>query len=159
MTGDRDPRIELIYAESVRRLDQQAGVLESLRNRTGLLLGAAAVSTSFLGPIAVDAAGGLDLTGKLAIVCVVGASVGLGAILWPRTWRFGHKVRQLLDDLDGEPPRSIDSMHHYLSENNEDHYKDNEERLSTLFRFYEMASVLLGLSIAFWLFQLGGNVS
>ena len=46
-----DPRLQLIYEESVRKLEQQAATLESVRGRTGLLLGAGTLSSAFLASV------------------------------------------------------------------------------------------------------------
>lgn len=44
-----DPRLKLVYEESVRGWSLQSSVLDELRNRTGILLAAASVSSAFLG--------------------------------------------------------------------------------------------------------------
>jgi hypothetical protein len=62
--GDEDARFELLYSEAVRTLEQQQALVESVRARTGILLSAASIVTSFFAGIAL--AGGKCL-----------------AILWP----------------------------------------------------------------------------
>jgi hypothetical protein len=153
-----DPRLELIYAESVRRLDQQGEVLESLRNRTGLLLGAGALSTSFLGPIALEDGGGWSAA---AIGCVV---VGFGlvsAVLWPWTnWAFGHIIGDLFAEyMDASPPRTIAETHRYLSLDNARGYTKNKRLLGRLFVCFQLATLSLAASVAFWLLDLGGSTS
>jgi hypothetical protein len=41
---------KLAYEEAVRGLDKQETLLEALRARTGVLLAASSIATSFLGP-------------------------------------------------------------------------------------------------------------
>lgn len=45
---DLDRLYEIAYAEAIRALVEQQAAVESLRNRAGLLLSAAAITTSFL---------------------------------------------------------------------------------------------------------------
>ena len=77
----------LAYDEVVRALTLQAGALEALRTRAGLLLSAASITTSLFGGSAVR---GKDL-GLLAWVAVAGF-VGLAAsvlyVLWPHRERL-----------------------------------------------------------------------
>jgi hypothetical protein len=56
-----DERIALIFEESRRALDQQEKVLDNLRARTGVLLTAASIASTFLGA----AAGGGDWSVEL----------------------------------------------------------------------------------------------
>jgi hypothetical protein len=48
-----DPRVALLYSEAIRTLDQQQAVVESIRGRSGILLSAAAITTSFLAGVAL----------------------------------------------------------------------------------------------------------
>lgn len=52
--GQGDPRKALAYNESLRALTQQAGVLDGLRTRTGILLAALSVTATFLGSMALN---------------------------------------------------------------------------------------------------------
>ena len=49
-----DPRVRLTYDESIRGLDMQSATLDELRNRTGVLLAAASLSSAFLGATALE---------------------------------------------------------------------------------------------------------
>ncbi len=61
--------------ESVRALEQQAGVLDELRSRTGVLLAAAAIVTSFLGAAVLDASD-FDTLAGLALIAFVAVIIG-----------------------------------------------------------------------------------
>lgn len=72
MTGDFE---KLAYQEAVRGLDKQEGLLEALRARTGVLLAASSIATSFLGPQAFR-----DPSPKvLAITALIAFVLSLGA--------------------------------------------------------------------------------
>lgn len=147
-----DPRLALIYEESVRKLDQQASVLEALRGRTGLLLGAGAVSSSFLAPEAIKQAG-WNWQVWVGVLCLVVNALLLLLILLPYGgWVFSHKPSILLEDyVTGEAPRSINGMHRWLSVKNERFVENNRRKMARLFRMFELATVLLAVSIVFWL--------
>src|SRR5918999_3707870 len=79
---------KLAYDEARRALDAQESVVNELRTRAGILIAAAAITTSFFGGRALSD-GDVATAGWIAIACfgVVGASVL--AVLWPRTdWTF-----------------------------------------------------------------------
>jgi hypothetical protein len=85
---------ELAYDEAKRALDAQESVVNELRTRSGILIAAAAITTSFFGGRAL-ADGAVGTAGWLAIAAfgLVGASVL--AVLWPRTdWTFNHASRR-----------------------------------------------------------------
>ena len=52
--ADKDILYKVAYDEAVRALAEQQGAIESFRTRAGLLLSAAAITTSFLGAQALD---------------------------------------------------------------------------------------------------------
>jgi len=52
--ADKDLLYRVAYDEAVRALSEQQGVIDSFRTRTGLLLSAAAITTSFLGAQALN---------------------------------------------------------------------------------------------------------
>jgi hypothetical protein len=150
--ADPDPRLALVYHESVRKLDQQAEVLEALRGRTGLLLGAGSISTAFLAPAATQRAG-WGTEAWIATGCLVLTALLVFTILWPyRGWRFSHKPTDMLHVyIDGPKPRSIDGMHRWLAVKNQSHFEDNRERLDDLHACFQGATVTLCVSIGCWL--------
>ena len=108
---------ELAYAQSVRALDHQERAVDELRTRTGVLLAAASIATSFL---AADTLKDdkLDALAVLALLCFGIVVVLALAILWPRReWRFKLGATVLLEDWADEP-RSGDAtaMRRFLAE-------------------------------------------
>lgn len=74
------PRLlaEISYQSALHALGQQEAALNELRSRTGTLLAAEALTTSFLGAAGVQH-GALALPGRLAITCF---AISLGAALF-----------------------------------------------------------------------------
>jgi hypothetical protein len=85
--ADKDSRYRIAYDEAVRALSQQQSTIESLRTRAGLLLSAAAITTSFLGAQALND-GGPSVATWLALACFAGLSIAALAILWPHRLEF-----------------------------------------------------------------------
>jgi hypothetical protein len=79
----------LRYSEAIKGIDSQRSVLSELRSRTGLLISAASISTSFLGSVAAKGKPGFPLVFLWAII-PFGISIGLALLIllpW-RGWRF-----------------------------------------------------------------------
>jgi hypothetical protein len=89
--------IELALDEARRALAYQAGSVDELRPRTGLILAAAAITGSFLGSAAANEGhlGGLGIAAVAAFVAAVGSCL---YILWPRRWTFVTSPKTLLED-------------------------------------------------------------
>jgi hypothetical protein len=87
---------ELAYDEARRALDAQESVVNELRTRAGVLIAAAAITTSFFGGRALSD-GDVATAEWIAIACfgVVGASVL--AVLWPCTdWTFTVNAQRFI---------------------------------------------------------------
>jgi len=81
---------ELAFEEAGRALDAQERAVNELRSRAGVLIAAAAITTSFFGSRAI--AGG-DLSGWVWVALVAFIAVGgsVLTVLWPRTdWSFSR---------------------------------------------------------------------
>jgi hypothetical protein len=82
------PQYELAYQEGKRALDAQESVVNELRSRAGVLIAAAAITTSFFGGRALND-GDLGAAGWVAIACFGCLGIAVLAILWPRhDWVF-----------------------------------------------------------------------
>jgi hypothetical protein len=149
-----DPRLELVYQEALRGISEQQAVLESLRSRTGTLLAAASISTSFLGGIAIE--GHHSVPSIIADVVAVLAFIVLGIlivlILLPRgQWRFRFDVETLLTGyVEAWPPASLDVMRKELARRLQANRRANETRLIRLFGYFRWASALLTIQVVGW---------
>jgi hypothetical protein len=150
-----DPRYELVWTEALRALSQQQSLLESIRSRTGTLLSAAAISTSFLGGVAFDD-GEVAGAGILASV-LFGMTAALGVwILMPRPgWKWANTPQQLLDEyVEGDEPLGHERMLRDLSLHMNENLTENKTKMHWLMGEYSLASGLLAVSISCWLVEL-----
>jgi hypothetical protein len=148
-----DPRITLTYEESVRAITQQQNALDSLHTRAGLVLSAAAITSSLFATQVMRHGDPSCLTwNALAAFVVVGA--GTLYVLWPRKgWRFSNKVPGLLEWVAQD--KSIDEMRREVASFNQGAFSDNADRLSNLYLAFQVASFALGLEVVLWLIDLG----
>lgn len=78
---------KVAYDEAVRALSEQQAEIDSFRTRGGMLLSAAAITTSFLGAQTLQGGGSSPFAWLALIDFVAVAAVSL-AILWPYRWEF-----------------------------------------------------------------------
>jgi len=102
---------EAIYDQSFRTLDEQARVLEGLRTRAGTLVGAATVTTAFVGGLASTGSENarLDALSWVAVGLYVSVIVLSLLIYAPsHRWVSGHHPRRLLSVyVEAAPPASL----------------------------------------------------
>jgi hypothetical protein len=93
---------QIAYDPSVRAIQDQAGMLDSLRTRAGTVLAAAALVSSFLGGQALREATHLNVLSltTAAISAFVASAVLALLTLWPFEFRFSLSARALLDAVD-----------------------------------------------------------
>lgn len=154
-----DARRALVYEESRRALDAQQSSLDNLRTRTGVLIAATAIVSSFLGGQALGdgqftlwswaAIGGFFIAGLVAVVVLFP--------LW--RWKFTSEVNTLLSDyVDDVDPATIDQMHTQLAQHNQDNYDENHKKLEKLYFGFQLACVAFILEVVCWLVDLGTRV-
>jgi len=139
-----DTAIELAPDEARRALNYQAGTLDELRARTGLLLAAASITGSFLGAAAADD-GKLGSLGVLALIAFTAAVGACVHILWPREWTFVTSPKTLVEDwvdIDRE-----ENIRRFLAESLEGHYDSNEDQLDRLMKVFQLAAVSVGVAV------------
>ena len=138
----------LRYDIAVKEIDSQVSALSELRSRTGLLISAGSISTSFLGSSAAKGHPGFPVKFLWAII-PFGSSIFLALlILLPiLTWRFtlrsgnfekfaGMEVAVVRSDL-------ADTLH-----SNAD---INQQRLNALYVLFSVSAVSLVWSIIAWI--------
>lgn len=139
-----DRTIELALEEARRALTYQAGSVDELRSRTGLLLAAAAITGSFLG----SAASSEGHLGEFGIAALVSFVAGVGSclyILWPRQWTFVTSPKTLLEDW-GDTKRDQD-VRRFLAESLEGHYDKNREQTNRLTKWFQFAAISVGAAV------------
>jgi hypothetical protein len=153
-----DSTYGLAYEEALRGVVQQQAVLTDIRGRAATMLGAASVSTSFLGGIALQ---DQKPTGWSWIA--IGAFVAVGLltiwILLPRRgWTFRMSARKLIKEyIESDNPAELHEMYRDLALHLEKHFDLNQNRLNRLFLRLRLASAILVGEIVLWLFVLAGG--
>jgi hypothetical protein len=114
-TADKDILYKVAYDEAVRALSEQQNVIDSLRNRAGILLSAAAITTSFLGAQALDG-GDSGPAVWLAMSGFVSVALASLAILWAaRMGVHDEPTRRDPDLYRGRKAGPIEELHRDLS--------------------------------------------
>ncbi len=157
MDTDKDFPYRIAYDEAVRALSQQQSMIDSLRTRAGLLLSAAAITTSFLGAQALND-GGAGFATWLALASFVALSVAALAVLWPHRLEFTADPANVIESyIETEEPLSVAEIHRDLSLHMHGSYADNlagQKQLASRFRF---AGVLLTVEVIFWIIDLASK--
>lgn len=144
---------EIAYEEAVRSLAEQHAVIDSFRNRAGLLLSAAAVTTSFLATQALHG-GATNVCAWLGLAAFTGVAGLSLAILWPRHWDLAPRPSDLIDAAGQITPREL---HRSLSLHIDRSYAGNREALETLLLLFELTSSLLCLEVILWIIAIASG--
>jgi hypothetical protein len=156
-SADKDILYRVAYDEAVRALSEQQVVIDSFRTRTGLLLSAAAITTSFLGAQALKVG---DLTPPvwLAMAGFVGVSLASLAILWPREWEFSAHPQEVIGTyIEAETPTPIEAVHRDLSLHMYSSYNENQAGLGKLAVFFQIASGLMTAEVILWIIAIAST--
>jgi hypothetical protein len=155
--ADKELHYRIAYEEAVRALSEQQAVIDSFRNRAGLLLSAAVITTSFLSARALHG-GTTNLPAWLAMVSFVAVATVSLAILWPRRWELTANPREVIETyIEAEEPAPIEELHRDLSLHMHDSYVLNQTGLGRLAAFFQIASGLLSLEVVLWLIAIAST--
>jgi hypothetical protein len=135
---------KVAYDEAVRTLGEQQAVIESFRNRAGLLLSSAAVTTSFLGAQALPDGSSSPIS-WVALAGFAGVATTSLAILWPRRWEGAADPHDVIGTyIESAEPAPIEKLHRDLSVHMRSSYLKNREGLRNLLSSFKLlASCLL----------------
>lgn len=151
MADDLAPHYELAYEEAKRALDAQQHVVNELRSRAGVLIAAAAITTSFFGGQALDE-DNVGIAGWIAIACFGFLGISVLAILWPQpSWAVTVNAKRFIatyiERQDG--PRDLPTIHRDLALHMSASYVANGQQLRRLsFAFRAGAALLVGEAAA-----------
>lgn len=151
---------ELAYEEAKRALDVQESVVNELRTRSGILIAAAAITTSFFGGRAL-ADGDVGTAGWFAIAAfgLVGASVL--AVLWPRTdWAFTVNAQRFIATYveSAEGPLPLSAIHRDLALHMSASYVVNARQLRLLTIAFRLGAIFLVGEVTAWVVDIGNGV-
>jgi hypothetical protein len=150
---------QLSYDAAVRALDLQERAVEQLRARTGTLLAASSLTTSFLGAQAIQRTGGLGTFGALALVSLTGSIGFCVYVLLPKSGLvFSLSAPTMYEGLfefsdDEEEVRK--RLVYWL----EEYWQGNQRQIETLDRYYLGGAITLMLQLVFWSWALTGILS
>lgn len=146
-----DQLYKVAYDEAVRTLSEQQAAIESFHNRAGLLLSAAAVTTSFLGAQAMQGCGS-SVVLWMALCSFVAVAAASLAILWPRRWEFAASPRGVIEScVDPSGVVQIEDLYRDLSLRMHGSYLANHRGLKHLAIAFQVASGLLTVEVILWI--------
>jgi hypothetical protein len=145
------PRLlaEISYKSAAHALAQQEATLNELRGRTGTLVAAEALTTSFLGAAAIQH-GALALPGRLAITCFAVSLCAALCILLPwRGLRFSLSGLRLYESLQafGEDEEEVHRRATYWLEAL---WARNAAVMARLYPLFSMSVAALVLELVLW---------
>ncbi|HEV8602631.1 MAG TPA: hypothetical protein VGQ68_04455 [Gaiellaceae bacterium] len=151
---------EVVYKDAIRALDFQREAFDTLRTRTGLLLSAGAVATSFFGGRDLEQ-GGADNWTWFALVLFLAFGAACLKVLWPRAeGADGFSaapslvIQEYLEPEDDEPV-SLSSLYRDLALHAEAAYEHNKtEHYDELTRFFRAGVLLLMVEVTVWVIAL-----
>lgn len=131
--GEHGAGYELAFDEGGRALDAQERAVNELRSRAGMLIAAAAITTSFFGSRAVTG-GEPSLASWCAIVAFVLVAATVLAILWPwRDWEFNASPTDLIATyIETTSPATIAEIHRDMALHGSASYACNAKLLGKL---------------------------
>ncbi len=145
---------ELAYTEAVRAIAHQAALLDGLRSRAGILLGATSLVTSFFGATAL-ADRDVSVWSALAIASFLGVAFLVIAVLWPRTdWRFVFSASTIIGTLEKSGPVELAVAYRELALRLDANHRANEAKLGQMFWAFQAACVLLTCEVLMWILAL-----
>jgi hypothetical protein len=146
---------KLAYETSLRTLSLQEASLNELRARTGTLVAAASVVTSFLGGAAFTRSG-LDAWSVVALVAFV---LSISAATWVLLPRKNHLIfslhgSKLYEDEIRDDIFAIGETYRRLAYWLDGFHDDNDLKINCLFAWYRGATALLLVAVVAWSVQL-----
>jgi hypothetical protein len=144
----------LVFDEAVRALDDQRSVLDNMRTRSGIVLSAAAVTTSFFGGLALRD-GSPGWLGWAAVVAFVTCGVAGLVTLFPlERWEFRASPESLIAEIEATTPR-LDAVQRDLALYMEESWLANARRIQlSLVWPLRIATVALVIEVLAWVLDL-----
>lgn len=153
---EHDPSYKLAFDEGGRALDAQERAVNELRSRAGVLIGAAAITTSFFGSKAATG-GHLSSAGWGAVTAFALVATAVLVVLWPwRDWEFSASPEDLIATyVETESPATLGEMHRDLALHRSTSYTSNARLLGKLFWAFRVGLILVAFEVGAWIVALG----
>lgn len=146
------PLAELIYEQAQKALEQQERQVNELRQRTGTLIAAAALTASFFGTAALGR-DGVSVPVVLAGVALAVTVLSGLYVLYPHDLDFASDARRLYDALKSDRD-DAGRIYLRLAFGLRDTRTQNGSRVEWLVRGFATASIALAAQIACWTWAL-----
>jgi hypothetical protein len=147
----------LSFEASLRSLDKQERLLDELRARTGLLLAASSLAISFVGrPVFQESDTPVLVLGLMAFAISIAASV---YVLLPKPAKFvfsleGSAVFEQLYEFRED----MSEVYRRLTYDLDRFWEENDDVMTRLFRWFQVAAVALAAEIMLLLASLSGTL-
>jgi hypothetical protein len=149
-----DAAYELAYQEAIRGLSDLRSLFDSIQTRTGTLLAAAAIATSFLGGQSLKDTGP-TVWSWIAIACFGGVVLlAILALSRPKPVTAAIPSSLIQTYIEEGPPLPLPMIHRDLSLYMEATYLEDTEAVNRLRRLFEAAAILLLLEVVAWVVDL-----
>jgi hypothetical protein len=151
-----DSVAELAYDEAARRVSQQRASLDELRVRTGTLLSAAIIGTTFLAGFAIKGTGHgiphhlwgpIILFGLVILFCILVLVPGGG-------WAFALDSKGLLERIDEANPPAMSKIYKEAVVELSGAAENNDRLLNLRFYGFVIAATVLLGEIVWWLVEI-----
>jgi hypothetical protein len=151
-------RYTLAFEEGGRALDAQERAVNELRSRAGVLIAAAAITTSFFGSRAVTG-GELTSAGWIAVAAFALAAATVLAVLWPwRDWEFSATPRDVIETyIEAAEPLSLVEIHRDMALHRSASWLSNAQLLGRLYWAFRAGLMLVAAEVAAWTVALGSQ--
>jgi len=148
-----DPKLaDLALDLSRHALGQQESSLNELRNRTGTLLAASSIATSFLGARSLD--DGLGALGWLALAAFLSSTLSAAFVLFPRqSFIFALRGSTLFEE-EFDDPGGVAETSRRLAYWIESYRDDNSLLMDRLFIAFRLAAAALVVEVILWTLEL-----
>jgi hypothetical protein len=145
---------ELAFEEAGRALDAQERAVNELRSRAGVLIAAAAITTSFFGSRAVA---GEEFSSWVWVAVIAFAVVGgcVLMVLWPRSdWSFNASAADIIAEYIEPEPVEFRLVQRDLALHRSAAYDRNARQLGLLFLVFRLGLIVLVVEVAAWIVAL-----
>ena len=151
--AEPDERLEIVYAEALRGLTHQQGVLDNVRSRATTLTAAAALVTPFFGAPILQDRDRLSWPTPVALAALIGVLASTFVICMPWwTWTFRSSAAALLGAVDAG--HDADSVRRHLALDFERWVDQNEAKIRRLEWWFTAGLAFLLVELIAWVVQL-----
>jgi hypothetical protein len=154
--AQRASAYELAFTEAGRALDMQERVLSDLVSRAGLLMAAAAATTSIFGGQLL-AHGHRGPAAWVATAAFVGVGLAVIDVLWPRRrWESEAEPTNILSEYIEPADVPLSMIHRDLAIHRTVGFGHNANRLSRASRSLRLGMALLVVEVVMWVAAVAG---